>query len=512
VFTLIIPTPTEAKAPRDHVIDLAIRRGESPEIVRGPVTLKLRNINLVRYEATIGQTVTLADGPDLSLPGFIPAIAKAVPKATPAVTPAARDAAKTTMTTSFGGPTSECPPRSGELSARLDGIQTCLGLSATTAMVLLEQADEVRDRLNARSKSVNQLVADSGQKLMAAGGAELLTDAVGTELDSLGNDLISTDPSWPSADEVKKVQQAVESLRKALDDLPFATLDEGSVSWSEWIKVSANYIRYRELQQDVRQVAEKIGQLAEGSDLSKAHKAVRADLVAWKRVLTGLDQGTPFEMSIPVPCGYPFFQQKTVEYTLTLVDRTIADKSKNKTVEKIANVVCPSNVTVTGGVGASGIDERDFGFVPSLPDPADPNAPMEGMDPGNEAPALVTRIGLDNESSRQVNPTVLISTRLGTFRRLGDEGAYSWHLTAGSVFDFDSPDSNVAIGYVLGLSFSFKDSTFITLGTQASRVSELAGGFKLGDQQPMGLDKVPLTKEWSFDWFVGLTYRLGGSK
>jgi hypothetical protein len=495
--------PTLAAAARTYDIDLAIRRGDSPEVVRGPVKLKLKNVNKVRYEVSIGQKVTLSDGPDLAPASFIPKLSTSVPKAgTPVaagVLPGDPQSAEAAYR-SVAAASPACPPTSGDLESRFKALHGCLTLVAKEVETALSEAQAASDALNARTASVENLVAVSDQVLLSS-GATTLANRVTSEVTKIGNDLTTAATDWPGEQELGELRDKLEALEQSRRDLPFAAATKQE--WVDWS--NDNRERYEQLGREISAVGKALSSIEKGSDVRKAYEKATSDLRSWKSLLTGLGQAAAYSMELPVHCGYPFFQKKTVDYTLTLVDRTIADKSKNKTVEKIASVVCPSNVTVTGGIGASKIDEKDFGFVQSLPDPPAPDAPMDGM--GEDAPALVTRIGLDNESEEQVNPAVLISTRLLTFDR---QGAYSMHLTAGSVFDFDNPDSTVAIGYVLGLSVSFKDSTFVTLGIQGSRVPELAGGFELGDVQPMGLDKVPVTKDWDFAGFLGVTYRLGG--
>ena len=82
-------------------------------------------------------------------------------------------------------------------------------------------------------------------------------------------------------------------------------------------------------------------------------------------------------------------------------------------------------------------------------------------------------------------------------------------MSAGTVLDLDNPESDLSLGYMLGLTLSIKDDFFVTVGKQAIRIPELAGGFALGDPVPQGLEEPPLEQEWDISWAVALTYKLG---
>jgi hypothetical protein len=520
------PSPcTGCDAPgRIHTLDLSLRRGDTPEVVRGSVTLALVKLNKVRYDVAVGQQVTITDGPDLSLAGLIPDFSAAVPEVAAAAegsapevaaavagvaaapTPAERSAASERLEQAAANIV--CPPTTGELDDQIKAIGHCLGVEAGRVANLLASAKDSRARLHGRSKSVGELVAQSDQTLLAEKGGELLAASVKAELGVIAADLADAQALWPNPRQVAHRRAAIEELAKALADLPIEPIPQRLEHWSDWIKKTPNYIRYRELQADAQKLLDALKALDKDSEIDKAYHDLVAKLKAWQALLNGLGDPKAYAICIPVRCGYPFFKETTFDYTLTLVDRTVEDKTKNKTTEKLAQVVCPSNVTVSGGITLAHITERDFGFVASLPDPpATEPANGDGGDVEEPPPALVNRIGIKNQGEEQINPAVLISTRLHSF---DDAGAYGLHLTAGSMADFDNPDGGLQFGYLLGVTVSFKDNFLLTGGYAASRVPELAGGFSVGDVQPPGLDEVPVTKEWEFDWVVGVTYKLGG--
>lgn len=509
---------------RIHELDLSLRRGDTPEVIRGPVTLALVKLNKVRYDIAVGQQVTITDGPDLSLAGLIPDFSAAVPEVAAAAEGSAQEARDATEHLLTAGTPEErrealarlqrasaaiaCPPTTGELDDQIKAFGDCLAVEAGRVANLLANAKDARANLNNRLQSVGKLVAQSDQTLLAESGADRLATLVNVEIDGIAGDLTATAALWPSPKQVADRRAAIEELAKALADLPIEPSPQRQELWSDWIKETPNYIRYRELQAGAQKLLDALKALDKDSEIDKAYHDLVAKLKSWQGLLHGLGDKNAYAICIPVRCGYPFFEEKHFDYTLTLVDRTVEDKTKNKSTEKLARVVCPSNFTVSGGITLSYITERDFGFVASLPDPpmTEP-ANGNGGDDEEPPPALVTRIGIENQGEEQINPAVLISTRLYSF---DDAGAYGLHLTAGSMADFDNPDGGLRFGYLLGVTFSFKDNFLLTGGYAASRVPSLAGGFNVGDIQPSGLDEVPVTKEWEFDWVVGVSYKLGG--
>ena len=146
-----------------YPLDLAVRRGGgTAERVRGPAELELLNLNRVRYDITIGQEVTFADGPNLLAAGLIPEIAAAVPDVEPAEDATEETAANFAEALEAPAGSREraarlaaaealaCPPETGDLDERVDAIQTCLSVQAGFVKNLVAQAEKARNRLNAR--------------------------------------------------------------------------------------------------------------------------------------------------------------------------------------------------------------------------------------------------------------------------------------------------------------------------------------------------------------------------
>jgi hypothetical protein len=471
-----------------YVIDLSLRRGESPaEQVRGPVRLKLTNLDRVRYKAIVGQQVTVLDPTDISAGGFASPLAAPAASAAAAAAESARETAGEAVAAAAGGVPPTCPPTTAGFSARLDDIRACLRVEEHAVAALLDSAEKAADLLAKQQKSVQRLLGESGQVLLADEGAALLAGQVRTELAAIAAARAEAMRLWPGPDLVARHDQAIADLDAALADLP-RTPD--NTPWRDWYGATDNYLLYARTREAIDDLATSLGKLDPDGDFVEGVEEVDGALAAWQRDLAGLDDPDAYAMTIDVRCGYPFFQEKRVDYNLTLIDRTVSDPAKNKSVEKLVTVVCPSNLKVSAGVGVADIAERDFGFVSSV---------ENGM--------LVNEIGLLNESDQQINPVALISTRL---LGLDAGGAFGLHATTGVVADYDNPEGGLRIGYLLGVSFSFRDSLLLTLAYQGMRVPALAGDFELGDPQVQGLDAVPVTKDWEFGWSIGLSYGLGG--
>jgi hypothetical protein len=159
-------------------------------------------------------------------------------------------------------------------------------------------------------------------------------------------------------------------------------------------------------------------------------------------------------------------------------------------------------LSLSGGFGVTGIEERDYRFVTSVADQATGASP--GKDTGDDPSELVNRIGVD-ASSEQLTGVFLLNARLFNPRK---DNIHFIHFSVGTSVDLDSPDSSVAFGYLAGLSYSFKDAFYLTGGLHAARVHELAPGFELGDPQIDGVETPPTVKSWDYDWILAVTFKL----
>lgn len=478
----VVTISSSAAAPTQK-IDLSIRRTDNPDVIKGPVTLELVNVNRLRYEIAIGLDVRLTDGPDLSLVGFIPDLPEAPAVAPPPPTPP--------------GPESEAVVDKEEATIQeiVDDIQSCLSTESKMIGGLVALAEESSRVLSQRLASIEKLLTSSDQTLSLDDGGTALAAKVRAERAALETEIKAN--SWPSAAEVGKHRKKIEDIIRQLEELPILK----SSAFSEWINTEpplVNYVLYQDLKGKAPKLLTALASIAPGSEAQKGFAQLVKNLRDSDRVLADVTTADAFQKTIVVACGYPYFKNKTFEYKVTRIDRTISDPAKAKSVEALITVECPSHFSISGGIGASEAEERDFAFVSARNDNGTPKEPQDDT--------LQTQFGLENSGDRQVNPLFLINTRL---IRIDPKRAFNLHVSAGTVLDLDNPESDLSLGYMLGLTLSIKDDFFVTVGKQAIRIPELAGGFALGDPVPQGLEEPPLENEWDISWAVALTYKLG---
>lgn len=479
VALLFLLAPT-AEAQRDRRegrrfkpfdIDLAIQRAD-PETLRGPVCLMLDNVNRLRYDIALGSDVEITAGPSLAGFAFIPAFpeetgteetAPAPPPPPPPLAPQAAADAEDTVT--------EADLVEQEIAAH----EKTLGTIATDIDDLIKEAEAASDLLGVRQALVLELVARSDQVLASQGGAALFQEVI-LQREGLGKDLANA--RWPKATSIEDVRGRLEGLKGKVGDIHVRR-----PGFSEWVNRSAaNLLRYERLKRSTEGLSKALASIEPESDNFKQFNTTYNNLFQWSTKIAGIASPDSFTEELCVPCGHPFLKNKEVQVKLIKVDRTAEDAAEAETTEVIATVDCPTALTFSGGMGVSGLEEREFALIP-------------------QTDGSGLQIAYKDQGSQQVNPVILFNTRLS------DHQQYNWHVTAGTVLDVDNPDSGVAIGYILGGSFSFRDNFYLTAGLQFGRVHKLADGFKLGDV-PDGVAEPPLERKWDQDWVLAATFKI----
>lgn len=431
-------------------LDLTLRHGE-PETILGPTKVVFERLNKLRYDLTLKGDTTFSSGPDLKLAGFIPKLPSA-PKA-PEKPPAAggQEAAGTER---------ETDDAENELAAASRQSDVIRDRMAT----LLEQAQTSHEHLQRRLDLLASLVRQSDSILETTNGPEKLAGDIRLMREAVEKDLAEW--KWPSNTEINRLRSDIDSNQKRLQS-------EVVISWIS-SQGKTEFLAYDQIRTDLQHLSDTLKEIEPGGQQRKNYEDLRTSLEKWLPVLRSLNSVDDFKQEASVSCGHPFFKNKIVTFELSRRDRTVTDETKALTKEKVITVECPSVASVTGGVGISGLDDRGIKFVSS-----------RGAD--NKT---INTFGYEDKGSEQVNPMMLISTRVT------DCPQYNWHATVGTVFDIDNPESNVALGYVLGVTLSLRDTLFLTGGVQFGRVYRLAGGFEIGQEVPEGLAAPPLEREW----------------
>lgn len=520
---------TSEECPRHARTYHLARIQEENDLLLGPVKVTLEGVNRLRYDVVVGQKVTLDEGPDLSVVPFVPALGSVDTESLREDEDEAPEAAGIAPT-GPGLSASDIDQLSkllrehdddGALAALIAEIERRVrliegqvtGLSGEVA-ALNQEAEDARKALLDASAKFEDLVADS-ETLLRNGGPRALAREIPVALRCLRE----AEPRlrWPDAAAVASLRTRIQEQVKALDQLHFIP------GFPDWHDGTGNAKRYEALRSRMAGLLTALAKLDEGSDATKAFRAGRKALADHKRLLQSLldgqDPEQPFRLDVCVPCGFPRFKSKEAQVTLTYTERFPAEGKEPKvTVREIVTVACPSRFAVAGGIGIADVEEHSFTFVDSLPDPAPPEMPEpapqdegdgagENGDGGGEEDLLVKRIDAETSADRVVAATAVIHTQLWR-RRTQDEPAIGFHFTAGAALKLDG-GSETPLGYLAGLSFSFQENLFLTLGWQFHRVTALAGGFEEGQVVPDELAAPPTKTEWDDGPAVTITYKIG---
>lgn len=555
-LTLAAPAPAgvfECNGSSAQTIDLTIQR-KNPVVLKGPAEVTLQPLNRLRYDVVIANEVVSSPGPDLSVLGLIPtfpaAVKTAAAKETPAPPPPAgsnaarvQTAIESKVEAQVVRALADVPGRQpsryedvlrrflNELKTRpLSGLvewaaawrdplgraellpehvveQVFTRLQAEIATAegnldqVRQQATKIKLDLERERDRLLDLVQRSDQILASHyPRTRPLVDEINRLLPSVES---AIQAPWPQTD-VDALAKNLRLIESELEKLPRRL--PGFASWQatcDPLKGVCNLGRYDSAENDVEALTEGLAVFAQGSDIWRAQNELRAGLQTWLPQLRSLQSARSFAKTHSVACDYPFFQSRTTTLQVVLTDRLEKDKSKATRTIQVAEIVCPSHFSVTAGVGVARIEERDIAFVsaPAPPPPAEDEPEDDGEEDGEEND-LTKVFGFDNRSEEQINPTFLISTRLCQNR------TWELHVSFGTILDFDRPKESAVFGYLGGLTASIKDQLFVTLGVQAQRVPELAGGFVFGQEVPADLTAPPLEKDWDFGPVLAVTYKV----
>lgn len=536
---------------RCRVFDFA-RVDSDAVTLRGPATLIFHNLNRLKYDIVIGRDIDLVDGPDISQVPFI-----RIPKAPTKEPEAARTAASAAPTEagldsmretvkelrsslSRGGdsfsneqvnafeeqvealrdqadtfeqlglreaeplvratPNLNQPDKDrleellGALQRRLQELllierevkklETELATATESVTQLREHAEDAKAEVERAQASFKHLVDTSDSTLRNGAGSALLQ-----QIQTVSRQIQSADRPWPDAGTVKRLKAQLTAIEMAAKKIP-ETLE----GFPGWRGKTSNAERYQALFSRIESLRKVLDGLAQDSDGRKAFDKAKQALAERRALLESLlaPGKDPFTYVACAPCGYPVFRQRTVTLELGRTERFPAAESKSEQKkQQLASVVCPSAFSVSFGVGEANLKRQTFGVVDAKNDNGD---------------GVVQKINATTTSDPLLSPVSLIHTRLADMESPSGRFALGFHATAGVALDLDSPDSGLALGYLGGLSVSFQDRFFVTLGYQYNKVDRLAGGFVVGDIKPMDLPAPPTETEWEAGISLSISY------
>jgi len=522
--------------------------------IRGPVTIILNNVNTLRYDVNIGETVTFTSGPDLSKLGFIPPVS-AEAKPSGGVTPKTQKPLSLLGLTVIpsGGPPPDLVAAFNALSNKKDDLRN-------KTNDLRRIVSSTVDTVNHATSAVEAVVRASDSTLQAEDGRSTLVQSVSQLEGTIGPALKAP---WP-ADEIAQLAAGLDKLKADVNELPtrppgfpavvtMTTRDVAqspagqkidvadssgfrkgtwiyvdtvpnlemvqvagvpdnthlaiivskphpkntriafSDAWSDWYAVPEYKQAYDTLKSDLDDLRSKISEIDRNSDKDKAYQDAIHKLGLWRPYLTGIGATgeKAFIWSKPEGCGFTFGNNKEIKILLNKHDRLSSDATSASSQE-IITVVCSSPLSVSAGFGLGTLGEEEFGTVQA-----------KGPNDTNGNPATVSQFGPTKSSNFRVLPAVLLNTRIYECNE-----KVALHLSTGAAVSLTSGAVGNEPEYLFGISFSFSRTLFITIGGEVGREAKLAGGFKPGDPVPSGVGSPPITKNWGLGFLVAFTFRI----
>ncbi|HKO60854.1 MAG TPA: hypothetical protein VJV03_06820 [Pyrinomonadaceae bacterium] len=464
-------------------IDVA-REKFSGDKIRGPADIRLENVNVLRYEATVGQKAAFPPAPDLRLP-FIPPIPGQPQKSTPGGAVA------------FAGIVAASPnscPNVADCFAdfvdRLNAIERDKTANVNTVIINASQT------VNLAGANLIALVSASDSILNSGGGAQAvidgLTPLIGTTAAPRGSVDDALAVNWPDG----KIQSLLGELQVLENDLlALPTLTTTPQDFANWYQIPSNKAAYDSVRSRIDELQTQLNGLRSSGTEGTAFNAAQTKLRLWRPILLSVRSGgvAGFSRQFDVGCGFAFDTGKETEVKLIKRDR-LAEQGAGVTEEEIVTVVCSSPLSVSAGFGFSNVDEREFVLVPST---------KTVTANGQTTQTVISRFGFRNSSSFRTLPVLLLNTRIWE-----PNDTFALHASTGAAVDVKTGQGGTDLEYIVGPSISLWRSLFITPGLHFGRVNKLAGGFELDQEVPTGISEPPIEKTWKRGFVTTFTYKI----
>jgi hypothetical protein len=209
--------------------------------------------------------------------------------------------------------------------------------------------------------------------------------------------------------------------------------------------------------------------------------------------LAQLSLADSFVATSVLACGNIFNQSSTTTASLTVYDesQTLAGNLATPSPHQDGNfftLTCASPFSVSGGVEFSAIPAREFGIVKST---------------GGVNNTSVNTFGYSSQSPFHPLPVAVVHVRLWE----SPNQKYAFHASAGASGNIQGQNSGGSSAeFLMGGSFSFFRTMFVTAGLHIGTKTSLAGGFKIGDQVPTDVTTVPVTKSYATGFGLAITF------
>jgi hypothetical protein len=287
-----------------------------------------------------------------------------------------------------------------------------------------------------------------------------------------------------------EAQQHVDALGKIKEALTALTQTS---TWSDWAKGPNNKSEYDSLVSQLQDATSRWTAVKSDTDGRTKFESARTQLQPWAARLTAIalvnhtKPGSPYLVHTDVACNGRQSRGKASRIVLSGSDAT--DPKAPPLAQEIVTIVCPSNGSATYGVGVASREERHFVVA-------------QGRNPGGTAAQSI----VDSDTGGQQVPQIGYLGHLSLFGANGHE----FHATAGPTFSFAD---GTQPGLFYGGSYSNDRAGYLSAGWILSRVSQLSGGYSLGDAVTPDVKTPPTRSVWKNAFTVMFTFpvRSGGN-
>ena len=446
--------------------------------VRGPVTIVLRGVNVLRNQVSVGDTVTFTPQ-NLALPFIppLPAAPKPIAGGPPALPPVA--AAK---------PPAAPADLNADMLAHLNRIddarQRWANLQAEMAAVVVQS--------NAAKSAVEAFVASSDAALQGgATDASIQASIIAPITPLLAQLQAVLDTAWPDG---TGIVTTLSNIRTGIQGLPLKYPSE----WTAWYGVAANKALYDTALAETSTLSATVSAAGPASATALAILTAQQKHTEWRSILSAVAGAGPSAFTIrhSVGCNFTFGGTKETRVDLISSDR-LAAAGTTAVRREIVTVVCTSPISVSGGVTFSSLDEGTFALQTA---PKTVTTTTSGVT--TTTTSLINRIGYSARSSYRPHPVALVNVRLWE-----PNEAFSFHFSNGAAVDLGTGNVGSDVEYITGLGISFHRTIFLTGGWHLGRSQKLVN-FNVGDEAPTGLTALPLEKQWKNGIHFSITYRI----
>lgn len=475
------PNPEPIPSPKPDISQDVSKEVLSGDKIRGPATIELKNLNVLRYDIRVGKDATFPPAPDLKLP-FIPPI--------PTQTKSAAVSAAAAAVSAKAG---AAPAALNPIPDGFDGLVTLLNaIEGEKTTEVNQKIVQAISAVNLARGSLESLVTTSDSTLSTGGGPNAIILEVMSLTGVNGEIDKALGKTWPD-EKIEELIGRLEILKNDLLTLPTTPVTGAEITWTAWY--TANKSAYDAIVARVTELQTQLTGLKSNSTQGTAFREAQKKLRAWRPILIGVrDGGTAgFNRIVKVGCGFAFDTGKETKVKIIKTDRW-AEPVTAPTNEEVVTVVCSSPLSVSAGFGFSNIDEREFVFVPSTK--------MVTAN-GQTSEVVISRFGFKNKSSFRTLPVLLLNTRVWE-----PNDTFALHVSTGAAVDVKTGEGGTDLEYIVGPSISFWRSLFVTSGLHIGRVPKLAGGFQLDQEVPTGISQPPIEKAWKKGFVTTFTYKI----